>query len=158
VKSYNGYSPQERARKSRALFNAMADGDVRDAWPPCMLCGDPEFTCDYHSEDYSMPYRWRPPAMYSVCTSCHARLHKRFAKPEVWEAFKAHVRRGGYASDLRKPAIAREVEAYRRARALGLPASLRRLRQYRKRAGTEWWARLSMDSRSLTAQWARPRP
>lgn len=157
MQSYNGYTAQERMRKARALFEAMLDGVVRDSWPPCALCGDPEVTCEYHSEDYSQPYRWRPPAMYSLCASCHARLHKRFARPELWEAFKAHVRRGGYAADLRDPAIAKEFNAYKRARARGEHDKLRRLRRYRKRVGTEWWARLSLDPRTLTARAARPR-
>jgi hypothetical protein len=157
MQSYNGYTAQERLRKSRALHDAILDGEVREPWPPCQLCGDPEVTCDYHSEDYSRPYGWRPPAMYSVCTYCHNRLHKRFTRPDLWDAFKAHVRRGGYAADLRDPEIAREFQGYRRARARGKPASLRRLRRYRKRPGTEWWARLSIDPRVLTARSARPR-
>jgi hypothetical protein len=151
--SYNGYTSQERTKKSRALI------DVRDPWPPCALCGDPEVTCEYHSEDYSKPYRFKPPAMHALCHNCHiSKLHGRFKNPDLWEAFKAHVRRGGYAEDLKEPAIAKEFAAYRKAMARGESTALRPLRRYRHRVGREWWSRLSTDARTLTARSARPRP
>jgi hypothetical protein len=158
MQSYNGYSPQERARKVRAVFNAMLDDQIGEPWPPCALCGDPWVTCDFHSEDYSQPYRFRPPAMYSVFTSCHSRLHSRFSRPDRWEAFKAHIRRGGYASDLHDPKIAREWNSYVRERSRGRKVKLSNLRRYRSRAGSEWWARLSVDPRTLRARSARRRP
>jgi hypothetical protein len=155
--SYNGYSPRERMRKLRALIGAMEDDLVKDSYPPCQLCGDPEVACAYHSEDYSEPYRWRPPAMYSVCDACHARLHSRFKRPESWEIFKAHLRRGGYASDTRVPEIAREIARYRAAKRRGESPRLGLLHKYRRTRSTEWWARLTLDPRAKTMRWARPR-
>jgi hypothetical protein len=157
VQSYNGYTPTERMKKARAAFDAMVDGAVGEPWPPCTLCGDPEVTCYSHSEDYSEPYRWHPPAMYSICGPCHARLHKRFSRPDRWEAFKAHVRRGGYASDLKNPTLAKELASYVKAKAGGRATVLRPMRPYSKGRGKEWWDRLSTDSRTLRAPSARPR-
>ena len=110
----------------------------------CALCGDPSAPLEYHSEDYSKPYRWSPPAAYALCRHCHRnKLHKRFDKPELWEAFKAHIRRGGYASDLKMPEIKREIDDYIKARQGGKTPTLKYLRPYPHTVGTEWWDRLS---------------
>jgi hypothetical protein len=157
MQSYNGYTPQERMKKSRALVDAWLSGRVQEPWPPCQLCGDPDVTCDSHSEDYSEPHKWRPPAMYSLCGACHARLHKRFTRPDLWEDFKAHVRRGGYARDLREDAaVIREFGAYRKARARGAHVELSQLRPRRTKS-KGWWDKLSVDLKILTARSARPR-
>ncbi|HEY5264730.1 MAG TPA: hypothetical protein VIJ37_07025 [Steroidobacteraceae bacterium] len=125
---------------------------------PCDICGDPSVPVEPHSEDYSQPYRWDRPAEYPLCRTCHRdRLHKRFAKPDMWEAHKAHVRRGGYASDLKDPDIAAEVKAYRVAFQRGERLVLRQLRPRRSTSG-KWWEELSVDPAILTSPDARPRP
>ena len=101
---YNGYSPEERERKLRASHRLWP------AWrghpcsrPPCHLCGDPQAIVQPHSEDYSEPYEWEPPFTYALCRPCHSRIHKRFSDPPSWLAYKLHLRRGGYGSDLKSP-------------------------------------------------------
>jgi len=153
---YNGYSGRERARAGRAIARARAAGELRPA-ACCMLCGDPAAKLDLHSEDYSEPYRFDPPAAYWVCISCHRNhLHKRFGKPRAWAAFQAHVRRGGYASDLRKTAIRHEVTAFETALAANQAASLVVIRPFQPR--DPWWERLSVDPASQPDPAARPRP
>ena len=153
---YNGYSPQERERAGRAIARARARGELQPG-SACMLCGDPSATLDLHSEDYSEPYRFMPPAAYWVCLACHrSHLHKRFEKPEAWTAFLAHVRRGGYASDLRTPAIKREVKAFEAAHATNQPAALAAIRPFQPRE--PWWERLSVDKASKHDPAARLRP
>ena len=148
---YNGYSHQERSKKM---------GDHPPATGPCMLCGDPDVPVEYHSEDYSDPYDCRPPATYSLCRHCHRdKLHKRFNRPaSAWLTFIAHIRRGGYASDLKEPEIKKELEAYRIAIERGEPFVLAQLRPYSGDVGSEWFANLRMDQESLTDPTARPRP
>ena len=155
---YNGYSPAERNANGRQLSKAIKEGTVPRPSGACTLCGNPNVPLEYHSEDYSKPYNWLPPAAFPVCLHCHrSKLHKRFANPNLWHAFAAHVRRGGYASDLVSNSKAkREVDAYRDAYdSKAPPAPLPFLRPYHGVVGQEWWANLTMDSASLTAASAR---
>lgn len=160
---YNGYSWPERIELLVAYKSLIAAGELAPATGPCDLCGDPDSKVEPHSEDYSKPYRWTPPAAYVLCPYCHRhQLHRRFGRPEYWTAFLAHVRRGGYASDLKNPTIRLEFETYRWALARGqtaslFPRSLYRLRPYTKVAGAEWFASLTMDPKSLRDPAARPR-
>ncbi len=125
---------------------------------PRAICGDREVPVEPHSEDYSRPYRWEPPAVYALCRDCHRnKLHKRFSRLAYWEAFKAHVRRGGYARDLWNPEVSKEFESFRWTAGRGERAHLRQLRP-REVTGTEWWERLSVDPGTMTSRAARPRP
>ena len=155
---YNGYSGREREAKLRALHVRRKQGlPVMDVGP-CAICGDPSALVEPHSEDYSQPFRWDRPAEYPLCRTCHRdRLHKRFARPDMWEAHKAHVRRGGYSSDLKDPLVAAELQAYRAAFVRGERIVLRQLRP-RASTADEWWERLSTDPATLTSPAARPRP
>lgn len=156
---YNGYDWGERNAKLKALKARMARGELEPAQPPCDLCGDPEVPVEYHDEDYSKPYLWGPPALFKLCRNCHRdKLHKRFTEPDAWKAFLAHVRRGGYARDLKDLAIKREVEAYQDSLAGGLSIELRLLRPYSGEPGAEWFASLSLDPVTLSGSAARPRP
>jgi hypothetical protein len=155
---YNGYSPEERDAKLNALKRRIARGEVAQASGPCALCGDPDVPVEYHSEDYATEYRWNPPAMYPLCRHCHRdKLHKRFRRPSFWHAFLAHVRRGGYARDLKDPTIKREIQAYAAAIQRGEAPALRALRPYVRTAGGEWFSNLRMDPESLVDRSARPR-
>jgi hypothetical protein len=141
---YNGFSGKERAANGAALRRAIEAGTVPVPAGSCSICGDPSAKLEYHSEDYSKPYSWSPPAAYLVCIACHRnKLHKRFGNPDMWEAFKAHVRRGGYASDLKQPEVARELKQYIAALRSGDVLQLRPLRPYPHASGTEWWASLT---------------
>lgn len=155
---YNGYSPKERDVKWKALKQSIARGEVQPASGPCALCGDPDVPVEYHSEDYATEFRWTPPAMYALCFHCHRiKLHKRFGQPSSWRAFLAHVRRGGYARDLKDPTIKKEVQACAAALERGEAPALRPLRPYAKTAGEEWFSNLRMDPQSLADPSARPR-
>jgi hypothetical protein len=169
---YNGYSWTERAAKLKELYRKIARKEVAPPTGPCDLCGDPEVKVEHHDEDYSVPYIWSKPALFCLCRNCHRdKLHKRFARPQTWFVFLAHVRRGGYARDLVKPkdlsnspllneykAITKELKAYKVALESGRPSELRQLRPYLGVVGEEWFARVSMDAASLTGPSARPRP
>lgn len=153
---YNGFSPEERIAKSDALKAALRNRTVMPPRGNCALCGEASDHLEHHSEDYAKDYQWTPPAMYVLCRHCHRdKIHNRFTRPEVWKAFKAHVRRGGYASEWNDPAIKREIAAFMKA---GESYPLMPLRPYSGEVDREWWeSRLATDPASLTAQWARPR-
>lgn len=123
-----------------------------------MLCNDPEVPVEYHGEDYGEPYLWCPPAVYSLCRHCHRdKLHKRFWRHSAWITYLAHVRRGGYARDLKIPELRREILMYQKALERGETPTLAQLRPYAGAPGTEWFARLSLDEGDLTNPASRPR-
>lgn len=124
---------------------------------PCQLCGNPDCPVEPHSEDYSEPYLWDNPAEYALCKTCHSRLHKRFKSPNGWAAYKAHLRRGGYGSDLKPGATAREVSNLAKALEAGRPFPLPPLPREKKLTGAKWWEHLSVDVRTLMDPAARPR-
>ncbi len=156
---YNGYSWNERNVKLKELMSKIKRGELGPANGPCALCGDPDVPVEYHDEDYSKPYLWGSPALLALCRNCHRdKLHKRFSRPMAWKAFIAHIRRGGYARDLKDPVVKKEVTAYKAAIERGETSSLRQLRPYLRVVGEEWFANLRMDIESLADPVARPRP
>lgn len=158
---YNGYGWSERYAKLKELKKKVARGELASAQPPCQLCGDPEpKSVEHHDEDYSKEYLWGPPALYVLCRNCHrTQLHKRFARPNAWRAFVAHVLRGGYARDLALPEIKREVKAYELALASGeSPAPLPIIPHRQPPDSPAWFESLSLDPIITTPQSPRPRP
>jgi hypothetical protein len=157
---YNGFSPKERDDKYKVMCNLMAKGELPTASGPCALCGDPEVPVEYHDEDYGEPFLWNEPAVFVLCHHCHVhKIHTRFQHPAVWNAFIAHVRRGGYAREWNEPSIKEEIAAYRAAieHKHGEVLPLGELRPYKRIVGTEWFANLRMDPESLMDPAARPR-
>lgn len=120
----------------------LATGELASPAGPCELCGDPKIPVEFHDEDYSEPFNWEAPAAYRICRGCHRRLHQRFENKLAWQAFLAHVRRGGYAQDLLIPAIRAELVKYQWCLAHGVSMRLAFLRDYAKGAGNEWFAHL----------------
>jgi hypothetical protein len=86
-------------------------------------------------------------------------MHQRFARPQAWLVFLAHVRRGGYARELKEPAVKSELAKYRVALQHGSPLpDLSIHRTYPHVIGDEWFARLTVDPARLTQSQSRPRP
>lgn len=154
---YNGYTPKERGRKLRASYRIFPNRThPLYGAKGCQICGNPACPVEPHTEDYSLPYLWDNPAEYAVCKTCHGRLHKRFKAPAAWEAYKRHIKRGGYGADLKDSGLLREVRLLAQAIGRGENRALSVLRDYIP--GDSWWDSLTMDPASLTALWARPRP
>jgi len=155
---YNGYSPKERDDKYKELKKLIANGSLTSAIGPCDLCNDPNVPVEHHDEDYGLPYLWEKPALFSLCRSCHRhRLHKRFNNPSNWYTFLAHVRRGGYASDLKDKLIMKELNNYKKTIESNDTVQLKKIRDYKYVVGNEWFANLRMDIESLNDKKARPR-
>jgi hypothetical protein len=161
---YNGYSWPERMAKFKEMERRLEARTLAKPSGPCRLCGDPggsdtSVIFEYHDEDYSVEYRWTEPAAYVLCRDCHIyRLHQRFARPQAWLAFLAHVRRGGYARETKDSSVREELTRYRKAQKNGKTLPLRELRPYQQTVGQEWFARLQMDAVVMTDRAARPRP
>jgi len=153
---YNGYTPAERNKKLRASYKVFPNRSHPCYRGPCGICGNASAPVEPHTEDYSEPYRWEPPAEYPVCKRCHGRLHQRFNDPFAWAAYKLHLKRGGHGADLQAGKTAREVKTAALALSRGESPQLSALRPF---DGTgRWWDALTVDPDSLTAGWARPRP
>jgi hypothetical protein len=161
---YNGYSWDERMAKFKAMRRHFSPEDLKNLQGPCRLCGDPGgpntgVTFEYHDEDYSRDYSWSEPAAYVVCRSCHIyRIHQRFVRSKSWPVFLAHVERGGYARDMRKPQVQRELNTYRKALESGavLP-ELSGMNAGRRPIGDEWFSKLTTNPRSIDDRAYRPR-
>ena len=155
---YNGYSPKERDNKYKELMKLIAKGELPTAKGPCDLCNDPDVSVEYHDEDYGLPYLWEKPALLCLCRHCHRyKLHKRFKNLSNWNIFVAHIRRGGYASDLKDKSIIKELNEYKKAIDKRISSNLKPLREYKAVIGREWFANLRMDIESLEDPTARPR-
>jgi hypothetical protein len=146
---YNGYKPSERSAMGRALYPASS------RQPPCSMCGDPSpAKMQTHSEDYSKPYRWDPPASYPICSTCHSRLHSRFKSPARWNSYLLFLRRGWFAREVSSKDLQRQAE-------LGGAYPWRHLdHPSPTRVGPMawWWESLTLDAESLHSPVARPRP
>ena len=158
---YNGYNWNERYAKFKELKRRIARGESFAAKPPCQLCGDPEpKSVEHHDEDYSKEYIWSAPALYVLCRNCHrTQLHKRFFRPHAWQAFVAHILRGGYARDLSIPAIKKEVKAYELALAQAKePSPLQEIPGRVTPRTPTWFQSLTLDPAQVTPNGIRPRP
>jgi hypothetical protein len=125
---------------------------------PCAMCYDPHRPQgEWHSEDYSEPFSFQPPQSYPLCKPCHARLHKRFnAAPCEWELFCLHLEAGGYGSEFVQMRTLPERRALCERIASGHRPELPVIRV--RPSGPYWWRSLTLDTESLEAPWARPRP
>jgi hypothetical protein len=136
----------------------LAKGELLQPSGSCALCNDSEVPLEYHDEDYGAPFIWEPPAIYALCRNCHRdKLHKRFKRPSAWLAYIAHIRRGGYARDLKDLVIKKEVDTCKVAIENNQVFTLKSLRPYPHETGREWFANLRMDIESLSDPVARQR-
>jgi len=156
--SYNGYDSRWRNRILRAYHRGEAGPDFTLVGKVCALCGDPDRKAtEWHSEDYSEPFLFEPPATYPMCSSCHGRLHKRFDQPvEHWQLFRLHVLGGGYGREFTKLYSKGERDRLAAGLATGEQIALPTIRP--RLSTDDWWLDLSLDPESREAAWARPRP
>ncbi len=152
---YNGYTPQERAKKLRAMYKQFPGRSHPYFQGPCDMCGDPNSPVAPHTEDYSEPYLWESPAEYAVCNTCHSRIHKRFGSPFAWEAYEMHVRRGGYGADLKSSSLAQQVRKLAQELKCGRSLELEKLRE--SSSPDAWWEKLETDPKTQTDTSSRPR-
>lgn len=156
---YNGYSWKLREKIIPVSKHHRAAEGYQAPSRECDMCGDPECPPDsWHSEDYSEPYLFEPPATYLLCNVCHLRIHKRFNEPaENWHLYLEHLRVGGFGREFTSvhslPARRKYASALKDQQPIHLP-------EIRSRAASDerWWEQLTLDPESLSAVWARPRP
>jgi hypothetical protein len=155
--SYNGYTGRQRDKIVTA-YRKLTGKHAPFEGEPCGMCGDPERPHQgWHSEDYSEPFVFEPPASYPICEPCHKRLHRRFnSLPGEWELFCRHLEAGGYGKEFVELRSVAERRILCDRIAAGAHLSLPRIRN--SEPGPYWWRALTLDPESLHAPWARPRP
>lgn len=159
---YNGYSWEQREgilKERKSLERAGTIGPLSYLLEkgPCEVCADTVGEIEWHSEDYSPPYSFSPPATLNICAVCHLRLHKRFNQPHEWTVYLEHIKGGGYGREFVKLYPQRQRRFWIEQISQRLPVEVPTLRS-RQLTGAEWWLRLTLDPESLVAPWARPRP
>ena len=144
---YNGYSPNERSRRNRAVRKERRLGKNIVSNGPCDICGDPEGPYDYHAEDCSWPYKLNE---FCLCRVCHRqKLHRRFSSQHNWTAFCAHVRRGGYGRDINESTFKAELKLYQQSLKIDTkPKPLRSISGRKLKKGG-WWERMTCDREVL---------
>lgn len=92
---YNGWSPDERRRRSPVLKQLIASGALAKP-TTCSICGHSPVPGSwssnpvwFHDEDCSQPL-----STYPICRSCHRTLHERFDQPAPWVALVARYATG----------------------------------------------------------------
>ena len=157
--AYNAYTGLERDKKYQEYKRLRKLGQAVPNQGPCQLCGDPTVEVEAHTEDYSRPYRWLPPAEYMICRFCHGWLHKRFGKGrDDWIDFKSHVRRGGYGAEFASSVVRPERDKAVSCRASGVEYIWKVSLGRTPRDGRDWWEQLTTCEESKVAPSSRPRP
>ena len=142
---YNGYSATQRMDKYREYRRLK---QLRKHVPevgPCQLCGDPHAKVGPHTEDYSLPYKWLPPAEFMVCRSCHGWIHMRYRRPDDWMDFKSHVARGGYGTEFSTSRVQTERLRSAECRARKLKFTWPTISGRKAHRNDEWWNDLSLE-------------
>lgn len=153
MKSYNGYSGMERQAKYDEYKRLCTQGeDPYKSIKSCQLCGCTNQALEPHSEDYGEPYKWGPPYEYAICSFCHHWIHARFAHPHDWDAFKAHVRRGGWGQEF---AGSLERKSYKEDGRTVWPPMMVDGERRPQRNGLDWWEGLTTSAASMADSAAR---
>lgn len=87
LKTYNGFTHEQRVRKWQALNLAIQMGLEQPAHlSACSVCNktDGPEVFAYHSEDYDSMSGHHP-----ICKGCHTRVHNRFTNTQRWKEFIA---------------------------------------------------------------------
>jgi len=93
MKSYNGFSPQERIAGDKIIKQAIKDGVLESLDKAvCVTCGQDKGIRHYHCEDYS------PQNIIAdskcMCWRCHMILHSRFRFPKQAKKYFEEVKQG----------------------------------------------------------------
>lgn len=93
LKSYNGFTPEQREQGDRIIKEAIAKGELKPLKDcVCADCGQDKGIRHYHTEDYSPDKILK--AVVPLCWRCHMMLHSRFRHPKSYAAYKEAVKNG----------------------------------------------------------------
>ena len=91
MKSYNGFTPEQRMEGDRIIKQAIAEGKLEPA-KECRVCGQRDGILHIHAEDY------RPDKILKncrcLCWRCHMILHSRYRNRDAFLTYFREVREG----------------------------------------------------------------
>lgn len=83
MKSYNGFTPEQRQAAFNWLKVEIAEGRRQAIPDACQCCRQTKGLLCWHSEDYSFPYGDHI-GEYALCFICHMMIHCRFKNRAKW--------------------------------------------------------------------------
>jgi hypothetical protein len=89
MKSYKGWSAEQRMESFRKTMKAIEDGVIPKAHT-CNRCGQKEGIIQYHNEDYSDPIKY----LEMLCWRCHMMHHSKKRNPEAVANYFREVAEG----------------------------------------------------------------
>lgn len=86
MKSYNGFTGEQRIAGDEIVKKAIADGLLPNPnTQPCCICGQDKGIRHYHQEDYTPEHIVENSRC--VCWRCHMMIHTRFWHPKSFEKY-----------------------------------------------------------------------
>lgn len=93
MKSYNGFSPQQRYKALDYHKEQIRLGNKPERPEKCDSCGQTHGILVWHSEDYSEPFGPHI-GQHGLCYVCHMWIHCRFRNRGGWELHKKRISEG----------------------------------------------------------------
>ncbi len=93
MKSYNGYTPQQRNKAQRWLNVQWKNGQL-DRPKKCCSCSQEDGIIDAHAEDYSEPFCEGKTDQFHLCYICHMMVHCRHKNPVAWGVYIKSLQSG----------------------------------------------------------------
>lgn len=93
MKSYNGFTPEQRYKGLEIVKAAIANGELKPINKcVCAHCGQDKGIRQYHSENYTPENIVKQ--VVPLCWRCHMMLHSRFKHPKSYEKYKEDIKNG----------------------------------------------------------------
>lgn len=93
MRSYNGFTPQQRMRGDYIIKQAIKEGILPAATDcKCVVCGQDKGIRHYHTEDYTPEHIVEKCEVW--CWRCHLIHHSRHINPEACEAYFESIKQG----------------------------------------------------------------
>lgn len=89
MKSYKGWTKEERMKSSKLTKRAIANGEIP---PPtkCERCGQTKGIIHYHNENYSHPTKY----LEQLCWRCHLIHHSKYRSREAHDKYFKEISEG----------------------------------------------------------------
>ncbi len=93
MKSYNGFTPQQR-NAAQSWLNRQWSAGTLERPCKCCACGQTEGIIDAHAEDYSLPFSAGKTDEFHLCFRCHMMVHCRHRNPRAWQRYRDAIAAG----------------------------------------------------------------
>lgn len=91
MKSYNGFSPEQRIMVGDIIKEKVKTGELQEA-KECKRCKQTKGIIHYHLEDYSLPVTEEK--IEHLCWRCHMMHHSRRRSPDAVAQYFEDIKQG----------------------------------------------------------------